>query len=167
MASAPAAFPGKGTVSSLLQPRRTIAWPQPPGLRRSASPSPIRNLEWPQPGSSPAAALFHPSSFTLHPSVCCLLPPAFCLLSSPGPEGRKNLAHGHRLRRGKLQPWDSFGVKILPSPGKGERHAAWRIGTNSHEHKQKRPAPRGRGVCNASVCASRVKVMKGIMQHLN
>ena len=31
------------------------------------------------------------------------------------------LAYRHRLRRGKLQPWDSFGVKIPPSSGRGER----------------------------------------------
>ena len=37
-----------------------------------------------------------------------------------------------------------IGVKIFPSPGRGERHAAWCIEANGHEHKQKRPALRDR-----------------------
>ena len=87
-------------------------------------PLPSATLNRSNPARHPALLLFilHPSHFILLSAAFCLLPSAFCLLLSPGPEGRKILAH--RVSRGIRSA-----SKSSPAPAGakdiGTTRAAW------------------------------------------
>jgi hypothetical protein len=55
----------------------------------------------------------------------------------------------------RREPWDSIGVKIPPSPGRGERHVARSMGAGWGKHQQVPLASRERRPRKASICASR------------